>query len=165
MKKETNPSTEVVNATKPAGFQPGHVKVGGRKRRWGGAARALMEEMGTTADPIRFMLSLVQEGVVTQAEIVNGKRQKVQVTVPLEVRLDAAKTVAGYVYPRLSAQQTQISGPDGGPIAHATLDVTKILADPDRARIAQELALMVVEQDTGGNELPADHPMRYLPPA
>jgi hypothetical protein len=109
------------------------------------------------------MLSLVQNGVIDQTVIENGKRKRVQVTVPLDVRLDAARTVAPYIYPRLSS--TEISGPEGGPIPTAHLDVTAILANPQLAKAAQELALMVVEQEAGDRPtLPPTHSYE-LPPA
>jgi hypothetical protein len=164
-KKQAGPTAEVLT-TAPQGFQPGHPKLGGRKKRWGGIARALMEELGEGADPIRFMLSLVKSDVIDQTVIEDGKRKRVQVTVPLDVRLDAAKTVANYIYPRLSSQE--ISGPEGGPIPATHLDVTAILANPQLAAAAQELALMVAEREAeaadGPAEYPVYHPLR-LPPS
>ena len=51
-------------------------------------------------------------------------------------------------------QATTITGKNDGPLAVATLDVTAILANPQLAAAAQELALMVVEAEGNALGLP-----------
>ena len=106
-------------------------------------ARDLADELG--CDPLTFMMRIINSDVIEQTVIENGKEKRVKVAIDLATRLDAAKNVAGYLYPRLSAQQ--VTGKDDGPLALATLDVAAILANPALAETAQQLALMVVEQE------------------
>src|SRR3954447_25766249 len=80
-------------------WQDGHPRYGGRKKRTAQMARDLAESMGV--DPLEFMLSVIKHDVMDQTVIQDGKQKKVKVSVPLEIRMDAAKTVAGYMYPRL----------------------------------------------------------------
>jgi len=72
-------------------FPEGHQRFGGRKKRTAQQARALADEMGV--DPLEFMLSIIKSEVMDQTVIENGKQKKVKAVVPLDVRLDAAKTV------------------------------------------------------------------------
>jgi hypothetical protein len=126
-------------------WQEGHPRYGGRKKRTAQMARALAEEMGV--DPLEFMLSIIKSDVMDQTVIENGKQKRVKVAVPIEVRMDAAKTVANYMYPRLSS--AAVTGADDGPVEFSSvLDVSAILANPQLAAAAQELALMVVEQES-----------------
>ena len=106
-------------------------------------ARDLAESM--RVDPLAFMLSIIKSDVMEQTVIENGKQKRVKVTVPLEIRMDAAKTVANYIYPRLSS--TAVTGADDGPVAVAALDVGAVLANPQLAAAAQELALMLVDAE------------------
>ena len=122
-------------------FHEGHARFGGRKKRTAAQARALADEMGV--DPLEFMLGLLKSDVIDQTVIENGKRKKVKAVVPLDVRLDAAKTVINYMYPRLTA--TQVTGADDGPVELATLDFTPILANPELSRAAQEIAMQLAE--------------------
>ena len=96
-------------------------------------------------DPLEFMLSIIKSEVMDQTVIENGKQKKVKTVVPLDVRLDAAKTVINYMYPRLNS--TAVTGADDGPIALATLDLTPILANPELARAAQEIAMQLMEAE------------------
>jgi hypothetical protein len=124
-------------------WQEGHPRYGGRKKRTAQMARDLADELG--CDPLAFMMRIINSDVIEQTVIENGKEKRVKVAIDLATRLDAAKNVAGYLYPRLSAQQ--VTGKDDGPLAVATLDVSAILANPALAETAQQLALMVVEQE------------------
>jgi len=124
-------------------FHEGHPRFGGRKKRTAQQARALADEMGV--DPLVFMLGLLKSDVIDQTVIENGKQKKVKVTVPLDVRLDAAKTVINYMYPRLNS--TAVTGADDGPLAVATVDLTSILAHPEICRAAEDLAMQLAEAD------------------
>jgi hypothetical protein len=125
-------------------FQAQHPRYGGRKKRTAQMARDLADELG--CDPLAFMMKIITCEVFEQTIIdENGKEKRVKVAVDLATRLSACRDVAGYLYPKLSAQQ--VTGKDDGPLAVATLDVTQILANPALADAAQQLALMVVEQE------------------
>jgi len=132
-------------------FQEGHQRFGGRKKRTAQQARALADEMGV--DPLEFMLSIIKNEVMDQTVIENGKQKKVKTVVPLDMRLDAAKTVINYMYPRLNS--TAVTGADNGPIELATLDLTPILANPELARAAQEIALQLAEAEAA--QIDADY--------
>src|ERR1017187_2981707 len=103
MSQETKPATQVAKRNPGHGFPEGHPRFGGKKRNTAAAARAMAEEMGV--DPLEFMLSIISSDVIKQTVIVDGKKKQVDVAIPLDMRLDAAKTVANYLYPRLTATQ------------------------------------------------------------
>jgi hypothetical protein len=159
MPEEKKPSMGVAQRNAGHKYQPGHEKFGGRKKRTAQMARDLADEMG--CDPLRFMMQIIQSDFIEQTVIdEKGKAKRVKLAVDLATRLDAAKNVANYLYPRLNAQQ--ITGADDGPLEVATLDLTAIMANPALASAAQELALMMAEQDAQQRALPAavpaDHP-------
>jgi hypothetical protein len=139
-------------------FPEGHQRFGGRKKRTAQQARALADEMGV--DPLEFMLSIIKSEVMDQTVIENGKQKKVKAVVPLDVRLDAAKTVINYMYPRLNS--TAVTGADDGPIALATLDLTPILANPELARAAQEIAMQLMEAEAAQIEAEPGHQPKLL---
>lgn len=142
MSEETKPATKVAKRT--PGFQEGHQRFGGKKKNTAAAARAMAAEMGI--DPLEFMLSIINSDTIEQTVIVDGKKKRVEVAIPLDMRLDAAKTVVNYMYPRLTAQQ--ISGPSEGPIEVAGLDITKLLQDPAMVEMAQSLAIAMAHADS-----------------
>jgi hypothetical protein len=83
--------------------------------------------------------------------------------VSADERLKAAAALAPFVMPRLQA--TQVTGKDDGALEVATLDLTRILADPVLARQAQDLALAMA--DAGQTTTPvicAPEPMALLLP-
>lgn len=129
--------------TGPSGFQPGHPRFSGRKKRTAAQARALADEMGV--DPLEFMLAIINSDVIEQTVIENGEKKRVEVAIPLDTRLDAAKTVVNYIYPRLTAQQ--VTGKDDGPIEVAGLDIAKLLQDPAMVEMAQSLAIAMAQAD------------------
>ena len=141
MPEETKQPKGVAQRNVGHRFHEGHPRFGGRKKRTAAQARALADEMGV--DPLEFMLGLLKSDVIDQTVIENGKQKKVKATVPLDVRLDAAKTIIGYMYPRLNA--TQVTGADDGPVELATLDFTPILANPELSLAAQEIAMQLAE--------------------
>ena len=155
MSEETKPATQVAKKNPGHRFHEGHPRFGGKKRNTAAAARAMAEEMGV--DPLEFMLYIINSDVMEQTVIVDGKKKRVEVAIPLDTRLDAAKTVVNYLYPRLTAQQ--VSGPADRPIETVTFDITKLLQDPVAVEAAQKLALMMAAQDT------AQAPARICGPA
>jgi hypothetical protein len=140
--------TEQSNPRPNAGqFQPGHPRVGGRRKRSAAHARALAEELGV--DPIHFLLMIVNSSAIEVPETDdNGKpiigedgQPKVRyIAIPLDMRVDAAKAVAPYIHPRLQA--TQVTGQDG-PVELPALPTARILADPELGPAARKLALLV----------------------
>lgn len=154
MSKTQQPTTEVVKGT--PGFQVGHPRQGGRKKRTAQMARDLADSMG--CDPLAFLMGLIQKDTYMQTVIdPDGKKKKVEIAVTMDLRLDAARTVINYLYPRLNAQT--ISGPGDGPIAVAELDMARLCQDPAMVEKMQELAIAMAIADTP----PA--PARILPPA
>ena len=136
-----------------SGFQPGHPKypTAGRKKRTAQMARDLATKLG--CDPLDFMMKIINCDTFTQTAVgEDGQKRKVEVTVDLATRLDAAKAVTPFLYPRLNAQQ--VTGTDGAPIAVAALDVNKLLADPAALELAQTLALRMTTQGAP-QQLPA----------
>lgn len=73
-----------------------------------------------------------------------------------KMRLDAAKEVLPYCAPKLSS--LEVSGPAGGPVqhAHATLDLTRLLADPALLQAAQRIALTLADREPTINVSPVD---------
>jgi hypothetical protein len=134
-------------------FQPGHPRFGGKKKRTAAQARAIAEQLGV--DPLEYMLKLLASDTMDEIEIdaTTGKRKKVKVPVPQALKVDISKAIIGFFYPRLNAQS--ITGPSGGAVEVATLDITKLLEDPDTARMAQNLALAMAEQERLGLPEPA----------
>lgn len=157
MPQETKSATQVAKRNPGHRFPEGHPRFGGKKRNTAAAARAMAEEMGV--DPLGFMLAIINSDVIEQTVIVDGKKKRVEVAIPLDTRLDAAKTVVNYLYPRLNAQTA--SGPADGPIETVTFDITKLIQDPDAVEAAQRLALLIVDQDKALTPAPAQ---RVLPP-
>jgi hypothetical protein len=142
-------------------WQEGHPRFGGRKKRTAQMARDLADELG--CDPLAFMMRIINSDVIEQTVIENGKEKRVKVAVDLATRLSAARDVACYLYPKLSA--TAVTGKDNGPVAIASLDVAAILANPALADAAQQLALMVVEQEISEERLGLPEPdYRFMTP-
>lgn len=134
----------------PHRFGPGHDKYGGRRKRTAQQARDLAQQLGV--DPLEYMLNLLTKDVVEEVEIdADGKERRIKVPIGHELKIDICKTLANFFYPRLSA--TQVTGRDDGPVAVATLDVTAILANPELAKAAQDLALAICEQETAQDRI------------
>lgn len=155
MSKTKNTPKDAATPSGPAGFQPGHPRFSGRKKRTAAQARALADEMGV--DPLEFMLSIINSDTIEQTVMVDGKKTRVEMAIPLDTRLDAAKTVVNYLYPRLTAQQ--VTGKNDGPIEVAGLDITKLLQDPAMVEMAQSLAIAMSEADRNA------YPARICGPA
>jgi hypothetical protein len=135
------PAPDAVVTKGEKGFQPGHSRFGGKRRNITHAVRAMAEEMGV--DPVRFMLRLIKNDTYMETQIVDGKKKKVEVVVPLEVRADLAKYVARFCYPVLTA--SQITGADEGPVEVAAFSITDLMLNPAACEAAQKLALAMAE--------------------
>jgi hypothetical protein len=121
------------------GFQPGHPRYGGKKKRTAQAARELAESLG--CDPLKFMMSLIDRDTYLQTVIgPDGKKTKVEVAVTMDLRLDAAKTVVNYLYPRLNAQHVTS---EAAVNLEATIDINKLMENPDLVDAAQRLSLAI----------------------
>jgi hypothetical protein len=140
------------------GPKVGHAKWGGRKKGTRNKrtvfAHEVAEKMGV--DPVQFLLEIVKSDAlqivvtdpVSGTVLLNedGTPKRIWVAVTTQERLDASKTLIGYMYPKLQAMQ--ITGANDGPVEVASLDLTQILADPTMAAAAQKLALMLADQMT-----------------
>jgi hypothetical protein len=135
----------------------GHPKYGGGRRKGimnkrTQYAHELAERM--KVDPLQFMLEIVASTAVQVAAVNpdtgetllndDGSVQHTWIAVPLQMRLDAAKSLMSYLYPKLQAMQ--LTGANDGPIETTVLDVAEIMANPELAQQAQRLALMMSEQ-------------------
>jgi hypothetical protein len=145
---------EVIATKKPSRFELGHARYGGKKKGNTQAARELAEAAGCS--PLEFLIALIMSDTLEQSVIVGGKKTgKQTVLIPLDVRIDAAKTLAQYLHPKLNA--TALSGLDGGPIATVGCDLNELMRDPKFAAMAQDLALQMAARP--------DSPRLALPPA
>jgi hypothetical protein len=154
-KKKPNPTLDVVSKTLP-GFQPGHPRYAGRRKRTAAQARALADQLGV--DPLEYLLNLLTMSVLEEIQIdADGNEKLVKVPVSHEMKIEICKTLANFFYPRLTA--TQVTGKDEGPIAVAQLDVTRLIQDPAMVEMAQTLALKMADADRA--QEPAQ---RVLPP-
>jgi hypothetical protein len=68
----------------------------------------------------------------------------------ISVRMSAMIESLPYIFPKLQQQSVALTGPSGGPVEVASLDVATILADPKLADAAQQLALMIEDQERLG---------------
>lgn len=139
-------------------FPTGHPRFGGRQKGTLNKRTKFAQDLAAElkVDPVRFMLMLLNSDTVEVPVLKNpltgevevgpdGKPLMRQINVPLDLRLDAAKAVAPYVHPRLQA--TQITGQGDGPV-QLDVDVAGVLADPQAAKAAQELALKLAQGRT-----------------
>src|ERR1039458_4930916 len=111
------------------GFQPGHLKVGGRTKRTAAQARSLADELGV--DPLAYLLNLLAVDATEELEFAaDGTERRVKSPVSRELKIDISKSLAGFFYPKLNAQQ--ITGPNEGPIevARANTELERALAAP-----------------------------------
>jgi len=129
-------------------FEPGHPRYGGRQKKSSQQVKDICDEYDF--DPIAFMVSLAKDGVTTQVVIKNGKKTRVEVSVPLEMRADLAKYISRFRYPTLSA--TQVTGANEGPVGLATFDLNVLLADPKAAEVLLQAAMLMAEQGAASIE-------------
>jgi hypothetical protein len=95
----------------PVGRPKGIPKTGGRRKgSQNRITKAKTEKIAASGlTPLDYMLLVMRDGSVPRAE-----------------RLDAAKSAAPYVHPRLAA--VEHSGPDGGPILYQKIE--RVIVDP-----------------------------------
>jgi hypothetical protein len=142
-------------------FQPGHPRYGGKKKRTAAQARAIAEQLGV--DPLEHMLKLLASDVMEEMQIdaTTGKRRKVKVPVPQSLKVEICRVLLPHFYPRLNAQS--ITGPSGGAVEVAALDVTALLSDPEAAKAAQALGLRMAEAERLSAGLPESAPLLPAP--
>jgi hypothetical protein len=129
---------------KPQGFQPGHGRFGGKKKRTAAMAREMAAELGI--DPMRYLLTLVNSETMTETQIgPKGGVKRVQVPVPQSLKVEICLAVLPFFHPRLVAKE--ISGPEGGPITNISVDLTQLITNPALAEQAQQLALQQAQQE------------------
>jgi len=139
------------------GAPSGHPRYGGRRKgslnKKTVEIKQLASQMGV--DPVAYLCTIVGCDGALQIPVVepetgknvidaDGKPVLRWIAITTRQKLDACKELMPYIRPKLAA--TQLTGKDGGPIETATLDITQILADPELARNAQELALRMADQ-------------------
>lgn len=134
-----------------AGFKIGHPRLGGRKP---GSQNKRTRQAIEICEAMDFHPAALLATVVMTGKLPNPDGTTVDIDAA--GRMDALKAICPYVMPRLQA--TQVTGKDDGPLAVATLDISRILADPALVEQAQNLALAMVDADRN----PA--PARILPP-
>ncbi len=135
-------------------------------------AREWAEKLGL-ADPCEFLIRVMNADTieVTKADAngnavldADGKPVKQLAVVPLATRIQCAAELMSFVYPRLQATQVQAQLDTA---VSVDLDVTKLLADPEAAKAAQDLALKLAaiegaeyraERGLPAPALTADHP-------
>lgn len=106
------------------------------------------------ADPIDFMLKLLGATTIEVAQTdaagtvlldAQGQPLLKPIAISLDMKLDAAKAVAPYLYARL--QSTQVTGQVDVPVhIEHQFPVEKILANPAMTDALSDLALMMAEQ-------------------
>lgn len=117
-------------------------KTGGRKpgspMKRTEQAREIADRMGF--HPVEFLCHVALHGEMPNPD---GPPTKVDNA----ARLDAAKSVAPYLVPKLSA--SQVTGPNEGPVemVMSQEQVANLMKDPAKARTLSELALLVASQD------------------
>ena len=138
-------------------FQLGHPKYGGRKKGVVNKRQKFAQQLAAEmkVDPVQFMLQVLNSNYIEIPVLANavtgevklkpnGQPEMQKIVVPLELRMDAAKAVAPYVYPRLHA--TQVTGRDDGPV-EIDLDIAAVLADPEAVAAAQSLSLRMAQAE------------------
>ena len=120
MSDENPQALTIMTKTGHHSFESGHPRYGGKRKNSTQQIRDLCSEL--SVEPMRFLLLLVRDGWCSQVIFEGGKKRKVEVAVPLELRCDLAKYVSRFLHPVLSASTSQISGPDEGPIELARVN-------------------------------------------
>ena len=140
------------------GFQPGHLRVGGRTKRTAAQARSLADELGV--DPLAYLLNLLAVDATMELEFAaDGTERRVKSPVSRELKIDISKSICGMFYPRLNSQT--ISNPEGGPveIERVNSELERAMSMPGGVEIIQRAALLIAGQDA----LPSPTP-RVIPP-
>lgn len=145
------PTPEVlVDKRRAYAFKPGHPKYGGRKKGSANKRTKMAQEMAAQmgVDPVRFMLELLQRDTVQVAKIdrdtgkvildENGQPVREWQAIPIDMRLEAAKSVAPYIHGKL--QHTTVTKEEPESDINA-IDVNRMMEDPALVEAAQRLAL------------------------
>ena len=144
--------TKIVQTTftkKSSGmFTDGHVKFpgSGRKKNSAQMARAIAESMGV--DPIRFMLAILAKDFVRTSVLEGGKKVQVDIPISLEMKIDCAKALIPYMYPRLLASQAE---PDEAPPS-STISLVATLTSPEMIAAAQTLSIALTTAEIEARE-------------
>jgi hypothetical protein len=139
------PKTRTIVLKALPGFQPGHLRVGGRTKRTAAQARSLADELGV--DPLAYLLNLLAVDATEELEFAaDGTERRVKLPVSRELKIDISKSLAGFFYPKLNAQQ--ITGPNEGPIevARANTELERAMAAPGGVELIQRVALLLAGQ-------------------
>jgi hypothetical protein len=136
------------------GFQPGHLRVGGRTKRTAAQARSLADELGV--DPLAYLLNLLAVDATIELEFAaDGTERKIKLPVSRELKIDISKSICGMFYPRLNSQT--ISNPEGGPveIERVNTELERAMSTSEGLEAVQKLALLMAGQ--GALPAPAIH--------
>jgi hypothetical protein len=137
---EPTEGKEDVARVKGGRFAPGHKRLGGRRpgarNKFTWSARQAAQEAGF--DPVALAMRVILQGKLPP---IKGQAEE---KVGMEGRLAMLKEIMQYMLPKLSA--TQITGKDEGPVAIATLDVTRLMEDSEMLEAAQRIALGLAQQ-------------------
>lgn len=134
---DKQPPVVVEVAPKKSGFKQGHPRFGGRK-----AGLPTKKQMAADIcakvglSPIEWMAMAIKTGFAPTPDGKTGTDK-----ISLSDRCRMSETLASFCHARISA--TQITGKDDAPLSMnvSTLDVTKLMENPDLAQAAQRLAL------------------------
>ena len=148
-------------------FPVGHPRYGGKKRNSTRRARELAEELGI--DPLEALLLLIKAPAIEVAQTdpvtgdfildADGKPKLTWIPIPLDVRLDAAKSAVRYIHPTLQATALASDYCDPAQMATPKLDIEAILAKPELLEAAQELAFFLIEaEDKADRHAPSPPP-------
>ena len=146
MSDENPQALTIMTKTGHHSFESGHPRYGGKRKNSTQQIRDLCSEL--SVEPMRFLLLLVRDGWCSQVIFEGGKKRKVEVAVPLELRCDLAKYVSRFLHPVLSASTSQISGPDEGPIelARVNTELERAMSRPGGVELIQRAALLLAGQ-------------------
>ena len=114
-------------------------------KRTAAQARSLADELGV--DPLAYLLNLLAVDATMELEFAaDGTERRVKLPVSRELKIDISKSLAGFFYPKLNAQQ--ITGPNEGPIelARASSELERAMATPGGVEIIQRTALLIAGQ-------------------
>lgn len=115
-------------------------------------AQEIADELGV--DPIRFMLEVIDKPALQLVKVNpitgetmlddNGKPVLMWMACTMDMKMDAAKSVAKYIHPTLAA--TQIVGDKDNPITVQSANLSVVMSDPKLLEMAQMLALSMAQQ-------------------
>jgi len=143
--------SETVARSSKGTFLKGHRPCGRKPKGTPNAqtwfARAVLEEKGI--NPISLALDVVTSGLLPLAANQDPKNRKL---LSDELRVKVLLELMNYTFPRLSSQA--LTGPTGGAVEVATLDVLELMQNPELAAAAQKLALGISTAQRDGNDEP-----------